>query len=206
MKRLINLVKSNIVKTSFGRKLHAKYGSGRLINLSVSQIEGVKLNLACGYLHIPGYVNIDSQDYCTPDLVSKTQNIAEHFEAESISNITMIHGLGYLSSHEAKSFFCEAFNLLMSGCELIIETPSLDKIAKQIVISESDSSLTSEQIFPIFATSNTGPTHGECYQFAWTQSLLTSELLKVGFESVRVEAPLTHGQKLDRDMRIIAKK
>jgi hypothetical protein len=112
--------------------------------------------------------------------------------------------LGYISYDEAISFFRDAFNLLKPGCELIIETPSLNKIAKQIVSSDFDLTVTPQLIFPIFATSNSGPTHGDCYQFAWTQTLLGAELLQAGFKSVRAEAPLTHGQKLDRDMRIIA--
>ncbi len=191
----------------FGEKLQEYYGSqSRLINSGASTIEGIKLNLACGNLHIPGYVNIDSSDYCAPDLVSRTQEIAMHFEPESISNITMIHGLGYLSFDEATSFFSDAFGLLVLGCELIIETPCLNKIAKQIVTAESDLTLEPELIFPIFATGSSGPTHGECYQFAWTQTLLGAELLQAGFRSVRAEAPLTHGQKSDRDMRIIATK
>ena len=129
-----------------------------------------------------------------------------HFEPASISNITMIHGLGYLSFDEAMAFFRDAFSLLVPGCELIIETPCLNKMAKQIVSSETDLSLTPDKIFPIFATSNSGPTHGSCYQFAWTQTLLGAELLQAGFKTVRAEAPLTHGQKSDRDMRIIATK
>jgi hypothetical protein len=207
VKSIISFVKSKIAKTNLGKKLQEKYGSqSRLINSGASKIDGIKLNLACGNLHILGYVNIDSSDYCAPDLVSTTQDITKHFEYETISNITIIHGLGYLSSDEAIAFFRDAFNLLVSGCELIIETPSLNKIAKQIVAAESDLTVEPELIFPIFATSNSGPTHGECYQFAWTQTLLGAELLQAGFKSVRAEAPLTHGQKSDRDMRIIATK
>jgi hypothetical protein len=207
MKRLLGIVKSKIVNTNFGKKLQQKYGSqSRLINSDASNIDGVKLNLACGNLHIPGYVNIDSSDYCTPDLVSMTQDITTHFEPESISNITIIHGLGYLSFDEAITFFSDAFDLLLPGCELVIETPCLSKMAQQIVSSESDLTVEPELIFPIFATSKSGPTHGDCYQFAWTQTLLGAELLNAGFKSVRAEAPLTHGQKSDRDMRIIATK
>ena len=207
MKSIIGSVKSRIAKTNLGKTLQEKYGSqSRLINSGASKIDGIKLNLACGNLHIPGYVNIDSSDYCAPDLVSTTQDIAKHFDPKSISNITIIHGLGYLSFDEATAFFRDAFDLLMPGCELILETPCLNKVAKQIVTSESDLTVTPELIFPIFASSNSGPTHGSCYQFAWTQTLLGAELLQAGFKSVRAEAPLTHGQKSDRDMRIIATK
>lgn len=205
MRKLIAILKSALVKTNFGQLMQLKYGSqSRLIESSASLTDGKKLNLACGELHIPGFINIDSSEYCNPDMVIRTQEIADNFAENSIANITIIHGLGYLSFAEAKTFFRDAHNLLKADCELVIETPSLDLVARKISVAESDSSLTPEMIYPLFATGYAGPTHGVCYQFAWTKSLLGAELLEAGFRSIRSETPLTHGQLKDRDMRIIA--
>lgn len=203
---LVNSLKVLVARTSVGKLLQNQFGSqGRLSNSHDLLIaDGLKVNLGCGEMHFENYINIDVNDECNPDLQLSAQQIAEHFEPNSLSVIQFIHGIGYLSFKDAQNFFNDVHHLLTAEGVLVIETPSIELISKSVLASGED--LNESEIFPIFATSAEGGTHGETYQFIWTRSLLTKQLKRVGFTDIRVENPLSHGMKKDRDIRIVATK
>lgn len=55
-----------------------------------------KLNLGCGYKHLEGFLNVDSESRCDPDLVLDLEQTPWPFESSSITEVRMIHVLEHL--------------------------------------------------------------------------------------------------------------
>jgi predicted SAM-dependent methyltransferase len=162
------------------------------------------LNLACGSMRLPGYVNIDIDEKCKPDMVLRIEDIKEVFEPDSVDSILLVHGLGYLSLESAREFFKDAFRLLKTDGSLVIETPDAAKISSALNSIDMDEYISA--VFALLAVDSAGLTHGSGYRFAWSGSFLLGELRRTGFQKIILEAPRMHGARQNRDLRCIAHK
>ena len=160
----------------------------------------IRINVGCGREKILGYVNLDIDPGCNPDILADARNFQTFFKNNSVQEISAMHVLNYLTYNEAIDFFKECFGLLNEEGKLILEGPALEKII--LNFRKNDPSA----VFALFATNENGPTHSKPYLHAWETQLLAICLEKIGFSKVISESPKTHGKQIARDFRIIALK
>ena len=84
-----------------------------------------KLNLGCGYKHLEGFLNVDSESRCDPDLVLDLEQTPWPFESSSITEVRMIHVLEHLGrSPEAYlDIIRELHRICADGALIEIEVP-----------------------------------------------------------------------------------
>src|SRR6266496_2855302 len=91
--------------------------------------ENLRLNLGCGGDYRQGFINIDYGVNATVDVHLDFQNLQRFFSLESITEVMMIHSLGYLNLWQARDLFRQILALLKSGGRLIVETPDMMQCA-----------------------------------------------------------------------------
>jgi predicted SAM-dependent methyltransferase len=153
-------------------------------------------------MHLSGFVNIDIDPKCEPDLVLETENLHSAFPRDSVQQIVIIHGLNYLSFNDAKRFFRDALELLKVGGTLIIENPCAEKFSPGL--ASGDPEVFAESAFALLAVNENGYTHATSYKFVWSSEALERELMRAGFSAVTTENPKFHGGRAERDARFIA--
>ena len=84
----------------------------------------MKLNLGCGYNKLDGYVNVDSDPNCKPDVLA---NLEERlpFEDNSVDEIVLSHVLEHLGQ-DTKTYFNvwkEFYRVLKDGAMIYITVP-----------------------------------------------------------------------------------
>lgn len=84
----------------------------------------MKLNLGCGYNKLDGYVNVDHDVLCKPDVVADLEERLP-FDDNSVDEIILNHVLEHLGQ-TTKSYFAiwkELYRVLKGGGELKITVP-----------------------------------------------------------------------------------
>jgi predicted SAM-dependent methyltransferase len=57
----------------------------------------MKLNLGCGFNKLDGFVNVDKQAACQPDMVLDLERLPWPFEDASVSEVAAFHVLEHLA-------------------------------------------------------------------------------------------------------------
>lgn len=148
----------------------------------------VKLNLGCGDKHWPGFINHD----CEVDL----KNLP--YKDESVDEIHLIHVFEHLPRQEVGEFLLEWKRVLKKDGLLVMEMPSLKKIAELITRGVTNQAFT---LFGIFGDERQGPlmAHKWCY----TPEELEKVLKVIGFDCEHKD-PVFHYK--ERDLRVEARK
>lgn len=87
----------------------------------------IKLNLGCGSNKIDGFINIDSEESCKPDLVVDFLKKPLPFERGSISEVVLFHTIEHISKRLHRVLLTNIWNLLEPGGLLIISYPEFLK-------------------------------------------------------------------------------
>lgn len=159
----------------------------------------IRLHLGAGHYHWPGFVNLDKET----DL--------RNLPYEDVDEIHCIHLFEHLPRWEIQKYLREWHSTLKEGGLLVMEMPSLDKIAQLILDGETNVRLT---VFGIFGDPRdwqedypTSPARKKNplmrHEWAWTNVELEEVLTKAGFE-VEFAQPVFHIKI--RDLRVIARK
>src|SRR3990167_419723 len=90
----------------------------------------IKLNLGCGESKRKGYLNVDSEPQCEPDVCGRI----EYMECEdgSVDEIIFSHVLEHLDMATAGAMLRRFYQWLKPDGKLIISVPNLSLIAKFI--------------------------------------------------------------------------
>lgn len=86
-----------------------------------------KLNLGCGSNKLPGYINIDGEASCKPDLVCNFALEKLPYKSKSIDEIVMFHCIEHISRSLHQRFFTEIWRLLKPTGTLLISYPEFLK-------------------------------------------------------------------------------
>lgn len=142
----------------------------------------IKINLACGDVILPGYINCDL--YNTKADVKCDVTDLSRFEDNSVDEILAQHIIEHFSYPEVDRILLEWKRVLKPGGELIIETPDFYESCKKFV------SLPEEQRYTMyghfFAKSWID---GETHKFLFTKGELWNVLTRAGFKNIDREAP-----------------
>ena len=167
---------------------------------STKSLSDVKLNLGSGDDPKFGYINIDQNSSCKPDICGEVISVISEFKENCVNEILAIHLINYFSHRKLLDFLNSVYRILDLGGQVVIEGPDFDKIYQTLKITEFEPS----QLYALFATNIDGPTHDFPYINAVTFDWLQKECLRIGFKSASIVSPLTHGMRNERDSRLIA--
>jgi SAM-dependent methyltransferase len=156
----------------------------------------IRLNIGAGDKYMPGFINVDRHG--DQDVVSDTHPLP--FTTDFADEIWAIHVLEHLHRSEAPQSLYEWFRVLKPGGRLILELPSLDKIAQLIVDGEKNIRLTLLGLYGDPRDHKPDMLH----KWGWSQSELLEALTGVGFERITFPDPIFH--IVARDMRCEAYK
>jgi len=84
----------------------------------------LKLNLGCGYNKLEGYVNVDNDSSCDPDVVADLETKLP-WEDNSVDEIILNHVLEHLGQ-DTKTYFNiwqEFYRILKDGAQVLITVP-----------------------------------------------------------------------------------
>ncbi len=85
----------------------------------------LKLNLGCGQDHRDGYINIDSSEYCNPDMLVNLENLPLPFKANSCDETLMKSVLEHMPSNPNIffGFLQEVYRISAPNASIYIECP-----------------------------------------------------------------------------------
>lgn len=155
-----------------------------------------KLNLGCGYVYKPGYINIDKFDDTVADKICDIVDLP--FEPNSVDLIEASQLIEHFDYIHCKYILSECFRTLKPDGELILETPDLKKTFKKFIRTDLETQKTTLQW--IYGIDSSGMQHKTGFTF----NLLNALLKEIGFTELLSEEPETH--RYEPGMRIVGKK
>jgi predicted SAM-dependent methyltransferase len=156
----------------------------------------IKLNLGCGILYKPGYLNIDKFNNSVADKICDVNDLP--FKANSIDKIEAYHLIEHFDYIHCKYVLSEWFRILKPAGILIMETPDLPETFKKFKHSNLENKITTLQW--LYGIDSPGMQHKT--GFSW--ELIKNLLEEIGFENIRREKPTTH--LYEPAMRIVCQK
>ncbi len=159
-------------------------------NTIISQRQ-LRIHLGSGIYHWPSYINWDA--YGSPDMLGDLKKLS--YEDESVDEIHAIHLFEHLPRIEIGTFLAEWKRVLKPDGVLVLEMPSLDKIAKLITEGVTDARITTLGIYG----DPRDPKPGMMHQWGYTQWELGEILKQCGF-TYEFKEPTFH--MAIRDLRV----
>jgi SAM-dependent methyltransferase len=84
----------------------------------------LKLNLGCGSTKLEGYVNIDVEPACQPDLVLNFVTERLPYESETVDEVVMFHTIEHIQRHLHVRILSEIHRVLKNGGQVILSYPN----------------------------------------------------------------------------------
>lgn len=168
----------------------------------------MKINFGSGAHPIPGHTNIDavtSRGGRAPQIVYAMEFDGRKLRypiplaSGSADELVAFHVIEHFYAWEADAVVVEWARLLRSGGRLILELPNLALAAQNLLTGKGDA-LT---MFPLYGD----PSHIDpfmCHKWGYTPSTIEALLTRCGLRRVVFCEPKTHGQRVNRDMRVEA--
>lgn len=156
----------------------------------------VRLHLGSGDKYWPGWVNVDL--HAKADINCDITKLP--FESNYADEIQAHHVLEHLHRKEAGPALYEWYRVLKPNGKIVLELPSLDKIARMIVEGEKNQRLT---LLGLYGDPR-DPKPDMLHKWGYSVAELTDLLTGVGFREVTFTTPVFHIAQ--RDMRAEAVK
>jgi len=154
--------------------LKSKYNisESKILN-EESQIIGKKLNLGCSFNKLEGFINIDADITCNPDLVCLIEDL--EYEENSIKMILIENVLEHFDLKQVKTLLKNFYNWLSSDGHLVIEVPDVEKIMEDVMLEKIK--------FEDMKYAITGDQESELgsHKFQFSKSELLKLLVEAGF-------------------------
>lgn len=87
----------------------------------------MKLNLGCGASKIPGYLNVDVEDSCKPDLVHDFTKAPLPFESGVVDEVLLFHTIEHISKKYHSTIVNEIHRVLRPGGQFFCSFPEFRK-------------------------------------------------------------------------------
>ena len=158
--------------------------------------DGINLNLGCGIVYKPGYVNIDCFDHSVADLICNAIDLP--FKSNSIDIIQAYHLIEHFDYIHCKYVLSEWFIILKPDGMLILETPDLDRSFKKFSAISLEKQKSMLQW--IYGIDSPGMQHKTGFTF----KILKTLLKEIGFDEISKRKATTH--KYEPGLRIECKK
>ena len=152
----------------------------------------IRLHLGSGFYHWPGFINVDTQG--NPDV--KCDFIKGELQGEPVDEIHAIHLFEHLPRVEVENVLKRWRNLLKPEGLLVMEMPSLDKIAQLIVDGETNQRMTT---LGIYGDPN-DPKPFMMHEWGYQEWELAAILTNCGFRDIIFNEPVYHIAR--RDLRV----
>jgi predicted SAM-dependent methyltransferase len=156
----------------------------------------IKLNLGCGIIYKPGYLNIDKFNTSVADKVCDVEDLP--FESNSVDIIEALHLIEHFDYIHCKYVLSEWFRVLKPMGKLVIETPDLERSFKKFNLSSME--IKKKTLQWIYGIDSPGMQHKTGFSFGLIKDLLN----EIGFEKISKEKPKTH--LYEPGMRIVCQK
>lgn len=154
----------------------------------------MKLNLGCGPIYMPGYINIDNQSQwnCKVDREEDVFNM--EWEENTCEEIVVSHLAMYIMGgadteykpNQMRILVNRWFGWLKKGGKLVMETTDIRKVA-QLLLNTTNPDILNEEMKAIFGWENT---YG--HKWSWSPELLTPIFQEAGFETVELGDSVFH--------------
>lgn len=110
-----------------------KSGYNAIIQKLIEEGQPIKFNMGCGAERIPGYMGVDKNS-------DRADFRMDAFELEvpdeCADEVLAMHFIEHLPQHRAPEMLTKWFKMLKPGGKVVMETPDLDELCKQILESE----------------------------------------------------------------------
>jgi len=150
----------------------------------------VKLNLGCGLDKRPDFLNIDFRREVKPDLVTDLERLfLRMFIDGVVEHILAKDFLEHLSWRVVEGFLRDCWRVLRSGGKLKIQTPDLERIARQVILNPNYKFGELEGFRAVSFWVYGGQDYKEnLHKCGFTQATLKNLLEKVGFNILSIES------------------
>lgn len=142
------------------------------------------LNLGCGSVYKPNYINIDKYNNIVADKMSDIDDLP--FESNSVDLIEASQVIEHFDYIHCKYVLSEWFRVLQSTGTLILETPDLKKSFKKLLSKEGETRKRTLQW--VYGIDSPGLLHKTGFTF----NILRDLLEEIGFENITKERQKTH--------------
>lgn len=170
----------------------------------------MKINFACGKQVWNGFYNIDAVRHPAaprdPELIhaikfDKNGDIINPIplDDDCADELQAMHIIEHVYAWEAPALVKEWRRLLKPRGLLILELPNIEKAARNLLNGMNDQMA----MWPIYGDWN----HKDPYMMhkhGYTSATITELLRRCGFANALIKAPITHGARANRDMRVEA--
>jgi hypothetical protein len=167
--------------------------------------KGLKVHIGCGKDYKDGYLNIDSFPYAKADVISNVMDI--YFKPNSVSEFVMYHFIEHLNRFEAEKFLSNLYKSLLSNGLLIIECPDVIKVARLVLKNKNNLDNLENGALGLrgfFGEPFENMEIGDYHKWGYSEYTLSKKLKTIGFSLVKIEKPISHGGRNNRDLRVVA--
>ncbi len=171
----------------------------------------MKINVGCGKQTWDGFFCVDAVQHPkasrAPDLLH-----AFKFEKEKLCNplplpdasaleVHSYHFLEHVYAWEAPALLQEFYRLLVPEGILILELPNIALAAKNLLAGSNDQMA----MWPLYGNPDEKDPY-MTHRWGYTPATLKQLLSRVGFVKAQSGSPKTHGVRINRDMRMEARR
>ena len=138
---------------------------------------GKKINIGCYYMKLDGFVNIDINPNCNPDILGDIRNL--EFHKESVDLILASQVIEHFDLIDDRYLFSRFYEWLKPGGHLVIEVPNVGKILD--LVNEKGENIAKYYEYAIY-----GNQHeiGMKHESQFDEKLLSNMLKEAGFNNI----------------------
>jgi predicted SAM-dependent methyltransferase len=163
----------------------------------------MRLNLGCGKMVLDGFVNIDIQQNPKAkrplDILADVRSVPLHDECAD--EVHAYHVIEHFYRWQTPEVLGEWKRLLKAGGLLVLELPNIEAAARNLLAGMDDQMC----MWAFYGD----PSHRDpymCHPWGFTPKSIKSLLSECGFSHIELKPPQTHGRRVNRDMRVEARK